>query len=131
MTNRDETTVGNAVRLAAAYQGLQLWRNNTGVAVDLNGRHIRYGLANDSKQLNDRIKSSDFIGITPYLVMPHDVGRIVGVFTALETKREDWHMTPGDKRAVAQAAFHDIVRQAGGFAGFVQSTDDMMRIIGR
>lgn len=126
-----ESAIQSQVRLAAANQGLLLYRNNTGVAYNENGQPIRFGLANDSKQLNEHVKSSDLIGLCPVVITPAWLGYTVGVFTALETKRSDWRFQPGDKRAVAQLAFHDIVRQAGGFAGFVQSPEDMMRVIGR
>lgn len=107
------------------------WRNNSGVAIDSTGRHVRYGLCNDSAQLNKQIKSSDEIGITPELITPAHVGRVLGVFTALEYKREAWHFTPSDEHAVAQMRYHDIVRYHGGYAGFVQSNADILRIIGR
>lgn len=127
----NEDTIQSHVRLAAANQGLQLWRNNVGACEDQTGRLIRYGLANESKAVNDKIKSSDLIGVTPVLITPDMYGRILGVFTALETKRPDWKYRDSDKRAVAQLRFHEIVREVGGFAGFVQSPEDMMRIIGR
>jgi len=117
------------IRLHAANMGRNLWRNNVGACQDQTGRLIRYGLVNDSKEMNERIKSSDWIGITPIIIMPYMVGRRIGVFTAVETKRGGWHLTPGDKRGHAQAAFHDIVRADGGFAGFAQSVDDYERII--
>lgn len=127
----NEEAVKSHARLAFAPIG-PLWRNNVGVAVDETGRHIRYGLANDSAQLNRVIKSSDLIGITPVQAYTVAFGwTTLGVFTALETKASGWHMTPGDQRALAQAKFHDIVREAGGFAGFVTSPDDIARIIGR
>lgn len=126
-----ENPIQQQIRLAAAYQHLQLWRNNSGACEDKTGRQIRYGLANDSAAMNARIKSSDLIGITPTLVTPDMVGHLLGVFTAIEVKAEDWRFRPSDKRAVAQLAFHDIVRQAGGYAGFAQSPEDMLRIIGR
>lgn len=107
------------------------WRNNVGACIDNTGRMVRYGLCNDSKQLNEKIKSSDEIGITPTLIMPHHVGKVFGVFTALEYKEEDWKFRPSDKRAVAQLRYHDIVRAHGGFAGFAQSNADILRIIER
>jgi len=117
------------IRLHAANMGRNLWRNNVGACQDQTGRLIRYGLVNDSKEMNERIKSSDWIGITPIIIMPYMVGRRIGVFTAVETKRGGWYLTPGDKRGHAQAAFHDIVRADGGLAGFAQSVDDYERII--
>jgi hypothetical protein len=127
----NEAASQSHIRLAAANQHLQLWRNNTGVAVDDTGRHVRYGLCNDSKQLNDKIKSSDLIGITPVLITPEYYGRILGVFTAVETKAPGWKYRDNDARAVAQKRFHDIVKAAGGFAGFAQTVDDFLWIIER
>ena len=109
-----------------------IFRNNNGACTDETGRLIRYGLGNISKQMNDEIKSSDFIGITPTLILPHMVGYHLGVFTAYEIKHEGWHLTPGDKRGNAQAKFHKIVTDACGFAGFVTDpATDIPRIIRR
>lgn len=126
-----ESAVSSHGRLYAAQQGVDLWRNNCGAFQDETGRWIRYGLCNDSKKLSEKVKSSDLIGITPTLITPEMVGYMLGVFTAIETKPTDWHMTPADKRAEAQAAFHDIVHKNGGFAGFAQSKEDFKRIIRR
>lgn len=130
-----ESAIQNQVRLAAAYAGLECWRNNVGVlmAVDDYGnqRPVRYGLANDSAKVNKEIKSSDLIGITPVLITPEHLGRTLGVFTAFETKRSGWTMRDSDKHALAQQRFHDIVRRAGGFAGFVSDPQHIFKIIGR
>lgn len=124
-----ETPVQQRIRLKAAQLGQQIWRNNVGACYDDTGRFIRYGLCNDSKQLNDRIKSSDLVGMTTIIVTPDMVGQTVGVFTAVETKASDWVFRPSDKRAVAQLAFHDIVTNAGGFAGFARNEEEYVRII--
>lgn len=116
--------------IVSRLQGLA-YRNNSGVAIDETGRHIRYGLANESAQENKVIKSSDLICCVPTLIQPHMVGYHLGVFTALEVKHSGWHLTPGDKRGQAQARFHQIVRDACGFAGFVSDPTDVYRIIGR
>ena len=126
-----ETAVQQHSRLLMARLGCQVWRNNVGAYKDEHGNYIRYGLANESKQENEKIKSSDLIGITPTLIEPHMVGYHLGVFTALEIKASNWHMTPGDKRALAQEKFHTIVRDACGFAGFVTDPADVLRIIRR
>jgi hypothetical protein len=130
----NESAVQQQTRLAMARMGNQVWRNNSGACIDETGRLIRYGLGNDSAQLNKMIKSSDLIGITPvqaYCTLNGVAAwRTLGVFCALECKPSGWHMTPGDQRAAAQARFHDIVRDAGGFAGFVTHPDDIAGIIG-
>lgn len=107
------------------------WRNNSGAYQDETGRWIRYGLNNESKKVNDEVKSSDLICIVPTLITQEMVGYHLGVFTALEIKKPNWHLTPGDKRGQAQGRFHQIVRNSCGFAGFVTHTDDVLRIIGR
>lgn len=124
-----ESAVASHIRLAAARLGLSLWRNNSGACTDQSGRVIRYGLGNDSARLNKVIKSSDFIGITPVVITPDMVGQTIGVFTAVETKAEGWKYSPSDERAVAQAQFHAIVRQAGGIAGFATSVDDFVALV--
>lgn len=129
LTQMSETTTQNHVRAEFARIG-PMWRNNSGACEDKSGRLVRYGLSNDSAKLNKVIKSSDLIGITPtYAFLPTHGWRLLGVFTALETKHEGWCMKPGDDRAVAQAKFHDIVRSAGGFAGFVTSPNDIYKVI--
>ena len=128
-----ETPVQQRVRLKAAYMLCQLWRNNTGACEDKTGRQIRYGLANDSAALNKRIKSSDLIGIVPVVITPDMVGKTIGVFGAFECKDSDWKFpAPTNikefERCTAQAAFHTIVRNAGGIAGFVTSEEDFVTL---
>lgn len=125
-----ESAGASHIRLFAAQQGIDLWRNNVGSLPDRTGRPVRYGLCNDDARLNKRVKSSDFIGITPKYITPEMVGRIVGIFTAVETKHSDWVFSLTDERAVAQLAFHDIVRNAGGLAGFAKDVEDFRRIVG-
>lgn len=126
-----ESAVANHIRLAAAQNGIELWRNNNGAFQDETGRWIRYGLCNDSAQLAKNIKSSDFVGMAPVLITPDMVGQVLGVFVAVETKPSDWVFRESDKRAVAQSKFHDIVKRAGGFAGFARSVEEFLRIIKR
>lgn len=124
-----EAATASHIRLFAAQNGVELWRNNVGVLVDQTGRPVRYGLANESAAQNKLVKSSDYVGITPVVVTPDMVGKVVGVFTAVETKAADWTFSPTDERSVAQAAFHDIVRRAGGKAGFARTIDEFERLI--
>ena len=102
----NEASVVKKVRLEAARKGIILWRNNVGVATDTQGRVIRYGLANDSKRVNDSIKSSDLVGIKPD-----------GQFIARECKRPGWHFT-GTPREIAQRKFIELVLVMGGDAEF-------------
>ncbi len=134
MTQRkgnSEALNSNQIELAMAYQNMIVQRNNIGVAVDLTGRHIRYGLMNSSKQENERFKSSDWICGTPVLITPQMVGTVVGVYTAIETKADDWKFSENDKHTMAQHRYHELIRGIGGYAGFAQSPLDMLRIIKR
>ena len=123
-----EAAAQSQIRLAAAQQGITLWRNQSGACYDDTGRLIRYGLANDSAQLNRRLKSSDLIGITPMLIEPRHLGRVVGVFTAVEVKHPGWKR-PGNDRERAQAEFIRIVREKGGLAGFATSVEELFKCV--
>lgn len=128
---RSEAAVQSHVMLAMSEIGIG-WRNNSGVAIDETGRHIRYGLANSSHAANQHIKSSDIIGIVPVTAYLQSVGWCtLGVFAAIECKAPGWKFSEADKRAVAQARFHDIVRGLGGFAGFVSDPAEIHSIIRR
>lgn len=111
-----ESRVASAVRLEASYRGdIVLWRNNVGALKDEAGRLVRYGLANDSKALNDRIKSHDLIGMYRRRIGPADVGSVIGQFLSVETKRDGWRYT-GTEREVAQMAWGAGVLAWGGHA---------------
>lgn len=126
---KSEAVVQQEVRLALARMGGQVWRNNTGACTDESGRLIRYGLANESAQLNAVIKSSDLIGIVPVTITADMVGKTVGVFVAVECKHEGWHMIPSDNRAKAQAKYIDIVKDVGGMGGFATCVEDLNGIL--
>lgn len=105
------------IRVTAPKLGNSLWRNNSGATLDESGRLVRYGLANDSKKINEVFKSSDLIGITPVTWY----GRRFGVFTAVETKRPDW-TKPENDRDRAQSNFLTTVEALGGIGMFATST---------
>jgi len=117
------------IRLAAGRAGVPVWRNNNGAAYDQTGRLIRFGLGNESPALSKRWKSSDLIGLLPVVVRPEHVGQTLGVFLAVETKKPGWHLTKGDKRGKAQAAFLQSVRSFGGVGGFCCNVDDFAKLL--
>lgn len=126
-----ESAVQQRVRLELARMGALAYRNNVGACEDKQGRIIRYGLCNESAQMNRALKSSDLIGVTPVLIQPHHVGRTLGVFTAIECKHSNWHMTPGDARAQAQQRFIDLIRSVGGIGGFVTDPAQVRELVDR
>ena len=112
-----ETGAAQRMRLEASHQGAIMWRNNVGAYQDERGVQIRYGLANESKAMNKRIKSSDYIGIRPVTITPEMVGDVIGQFVARETKKPGWTYS-GTKRETAQNKFLWIVFSHGGDARF-------------
>jgi len=116
-----EASVQASCRVAAPRYQSSLWRNNTGAVTTDDGRHVRFGLGNDSTKLNKIWKTSDLIGITP--VRATRIGQVFGVFTAVECKTPGWS-SPKNDRERAQGAFHNTVRSMGGIALFAQSVAD-------
>ena len=112
-----EAAVQNNVRLANAQRGTVLWRNNVGVLPDARGVPVRFGLANDSKKLNDACKSSDLIGIESVHITADMVGAVIGRFVALECKHGGWKYA-NTPREQAQVNYIRIVNSLGGRASF-------------
>jgi hypothetical protein len=115
-----EAAVQTRIRLEASRKGGRLWRNNVGGAYTEEGGFLRYGLANDSKDMNDLIKSSDLIGLRPVLITQGHVGSILGQFVAREVKAPGWAYT-GTKREEAQLNFLNLVTGLGGDAQFANT----------
>ena len=107
-----ESELQQQIRAEASRAGCVLWRNNVG-AFD----GVRYGLANDSRAMNQLHKSADLVGIEPVLITPGMVGSVVGRFLAREVKRPGWHYT-GTEREQAQLRWLERVSLMGGNAGF-------------
>ena len=114
---KSEARVQQDAQLEASYGGGRLWRNNSGAYLDRRGVQVRYGLCNVSKKVNKTIKSSDLIGITPVRITSAMVGKVVGIFTAVECKAEGWNYT-GTEAEIAQKAFIELVKSLGGLAKF-------------
>lgn len=123
-----EAATQQQIRLTASKMGGDMWRNNSGALTSDDGRHVRFGLGNDSKRINESFKSSDLIGITPVYVLPHHVGRLFGVFTAVEVKRGDW-IWSGSDRETAQWKYLQLVQSKGGFSTFAKSLKDYQSCI--
>ena len=112
-----EAAVQAAVRLEAARKGVRLFRNNVGALIDSRGVPVRYGLANESKGVNQSIKSADLIGWRPMLIEQRHVGTVVAQFVSREVKAVGWHYT-GSDREPAQLAWAQLVTSGGGDAAF-------------
>jgi hypothetical protein len=100
----------------------RLWRNNRGAARTDTGSFIRFGLANDTKQLGDVLKSGDLIGWRPVVITADMVGTVIAQFVSVETKHENWTPPPldtKDEAAAAQYRWAALVNSEGGHAVFV------------
>lgn len=107
-----ESAVARRILLHVTRMGGRLGRNNIGVATYPNGSVVRYGLFGRG--------SADYIGIMPVTVTSDMVGRKLGVFLAVETKR--------DKSAYVsqkQRDFAKFVRQLGGIAVIAAGPGDV------
>jgi len=126
-----ESEIQQRIQIEGPFHECILLRNNSGALKDNTGRVVRYGLGNISSKQNDKIKSSDLIGITTIVITQDMVGKSIGVFTAIEVKKEDWKPSDTDKREKAQRSFIDWVLKRGGLAGFANSIDSFKKILGR
>lgn len=122
-----EQSVQDRIRIAASLHGTPLLRNNSGAVTTDDGRHIRFGLGNDSVRLNEHFKSSDLIGIWPRVIQQEDVGSTIGQFFAVEVKAPGWRFSENDKRAVAQRNFGEWVQSHGGLFLFATSEKDVWK----
>lgn len=113
-----ESHVQSAVRLEASQKGLLCMRNNVGALLDDRGVPVRYGLMNESKAMNEQIKSSDLIMIRPVVVTPAHVGHTIGQFVAREVKHGAWKPGEDKRREAAQERFIRLVLSYGGDAAF-------------
>jgi len=117
-----EQTESNAqalVRLEASRKGKLLFRNNVGAGtVAESGSFVRWGLANDSKAVNSKLKSGDLIGIQPVLITQAHVGTIIGQFLSREIKAPGWKYH-GTDRELAQIRWAELILARGGDAAIV------------
>lgn len=121
---RSESNVSSRLRLESSKRGYPFWRNNVGALIDDRGVPVRYGLANDSKQVNERLKSGDLIACKPTVILSCHVGRTIGQFVSVEVKHEGWKYT-GTKREIAQLNWINLVNSRGGWASFVTSPEQL------
>lgn len=121
---RSEAAVQTRVRVAASTLGWRVWRNNVGAGFNDTGQFLRWGLANDSPQVNARIKSADLIGIRPRRIGQADVGMLIGQFVSLEVKHEGWRMGTSE-REKAQRNWATLITTLGGYARFVTSENSL------
>lgn len=127
-----EAKSSHVVRERASAWGIRLFRNNSGVLMNEVGIPVRFGLGNESKKVNQELKTGDFIGYTPVLITQEMVGKTVAVFTNIEAKAKGFkhRETYSPKtREYGQNNFNQMVIKAGGIAGFACNAADFDQII--
>lgn len=111
------------VRLAAAKAGALCWRNNVGATpakcsnCGVKRQPVRYGLANDSPQVNEGIKSADLILAIPRVITYDMVGKTIAQFGSIEVKAPGWVYT-GKEQEPGQIAWAALIASKGGYAVF-------------
>ena len=117
-----ESNIQSRTRLAAVAKRWRLWRNQRGAGKMESGNFVRFGLANDTKALGDKLKSGDLIGWRPVIITPDMVGKMIAQFVSVEIKAEDWTPPPidtKDQAAAAQYRWAELVNREGGYAVFI------------
>ena len=122
---KGEAYVQSKVRLDAPSYSSVLYRNNVGALTPKNSdRPVRFGLANDSKQLNETIKSGDLIGYVSFIIEQRHVGMRIAQFASAECKHEGWELGRCDpeseqgRHEAAQLRWQASVIAGGGLASF-------------
>jgi len=109
-----EQVIQQEIRLACGRGDSRLFRNNTGVLQDRNGRPVQFGLAKGS---------ADLIGWRTRLITEDMVGQQVAVFTSIEVKSATGRLRP------EQQQWLEVVQKAGGIAGVARSVDDALLLV--
>ena len=104
------------LRLSEMRAGIFL-RYQVGTFLTMDGRPVKIGEPG----------VSDLIGITPHVITQADVGRTVGIFTALETKQVK-DSTSKDRKA-SQGNFLRRINVLGGLGAIVRSVEDAESVI--
>jgi hypothetical protein len=113
-----ESHIDSLIMLEAAQKDVTLFRNNVGACQDKTGRLIRYGLANESTEMNAQIKSSDRIGWRTVIITPDMVGNPIAQFVMREIKKASWTGRTLSPHEQAQANFMIMGLLAGCDVGF-------------
>lgn len=120
-----ESRVQSRIRLAISQRGDFVTRNNVGALRDERGVPVRYGLMNESKDVNRVIKSGDLIGGRRVLITPAMVGSVILQFYSVECKESAWQHNPNDAHEKAQVNWCNFINSRGGYA-IITNTPDFL-----
>jgi len=118
---KSEAWAQSAIKLEASQKGVRLFRNNSGALKDRTGRLVRFGLGNESEEINKVFKSPDLIGWRPVVITPQHVGYTLANTVMREVKEPGWQYT-GNEHERAQLACLNLCSADGGDACFATGT---------
>lgn len=110
-----ESNIQKLIMIAVSDNGCMIMRNNCGVLKNPAGIPIKFGVGSPG--------GSDLIGITPVEITAEMVGKVLGVFTAIEVKTETGKVRPD------QIRFIEAVKRKGGIAGIARSPADAVALL--
>jgi len=109
-----ESTTQREIRAKLGSMKLPFFRYQVGTFLTSEGAMVKIGVKG----------VSDLIGITPYTITPEDVGRTVGIFTALEVKKPR-----GGRVSEEQKSFLRTVNRLGGIGAVVKSAAEAESVV--
>ena len=109
-----EQQTQQAIRLELSRGPVRLWRNNSGLLYDRQGRPVSFGLCKGS---------SDLIGFRSITIGPEHVGQTLAVFSAIEVK------APKGRLREEQRSFLELVERFGGYSGIATSVEEAARVL--
>lgn len=127
-----EAKAKEQVLLRANQWGCRLYKNNSGVAYTANDRPVFFGLGNEGKKSDGDIRTPDDVGWTRVTITPEMVGKQVAVFTAIDSKKAGFTVKSvynPKTREYGQNKFFEIVKKAGGIAGFASCASQVDDIL--
>jgi hypothetical protein len=111
--NHTEKNIQNEIRLYLSKRGAMSLRYQVGLFYSPQGDPVRIG----------EVGVSDLICCVPVTITADMVGKRIGVFAAIETKKINDNTDK--KRKEAQAKFINRIKALGGFAGIARSVNDV------
>jgi hypothetical protein len=112
-----ESAIQRAIRHRLGQLRLPFLRYNVGTFYTAQGSVVHIG----EKGV------SDLIGITPHVVTQEDVGKTVGIFTALEIKKPKGQTAA--HRRESQGNYLRLVNRLGGLGAIVKSPEDAETVV--
>ena len=112
-----ESTVQRSIRLHLGKLRLPFLRYQVGTFLTMQGDPIHIG----EKGV------SDLIGITPHTITQEDVGKTIGVFTALEIKKPKGQTQK--ERRENQGNYLRLINRLGGLGAIVKSPEDAEAVV--